>query len=315
MRKILFPIILVFLFSSLINAQEGEVTPEATENAILVSTEPIYSVEGDGVILNIYFNTLKQGRVGLLGLQGDNIQSATASMSLRTVDFFQIEGREGWWALLAIDMGQTIRLYDLTVMIEIDGWDEPQILLTRFNVVSGRFISQAVQLAPNNELLRLIEPEVEEAEFARIFEVANAITEIALWDENSFIPPSPNAELTSPFGASRLFNEELETVHTGWDFNAITGTPLLASATGEVVFAGALDIRGNYVLVNHGQGVYSGYAHMSVIYVTQGQQVSEGQVLGLVGSTGRSSSAHAHFETIVNGTWVDSADFVQMYLP
>lgn len=315
MRKILFSIILIFLFASLINAQDAEVTPEATENAVLISTEPVYSVEGDGVILDVYFNTLKQGRVGLLGLRGENIQSATASMSLSRVEFFQIEGREGWWALLAIDMGQTIRLYDLTVTIELDGWDEPQILLTRFNVVSGRFISQAVQLAPDDELLRLIEPEVEEMEFSRIFEVANAITENAFWGENSFIPPSPNAELTSPFGASRLFNEELETVHTGWDFNAITGTPLLATAAGEVVFAGGLDIRGNYVLVNHGQSVYSGYAHMSVVYVTQGQAVSEGQVLGLVGSTGRSSSAHAHFEMIVNGVWVDSVDFVQMYVP
>lgn len=314
MRKILLPIILVFLFASLIHAQEAEITPEATENTITVSTEPVYSVEGDGVILDVYFNTLQQGRVGLLGLRGEAIQSARATLSLRTMEFFQLEGREGWWTLLAINMGQAIRLYDLTITIELDGWDEPQILLTRFNVVNGRFISQAVQLAPDDELLRLIEPEVEEAEFARIFE-ATSITEEALWSENSFIAPSPNAELTSPFGASRLFNDELETVHTGWDFNAITGTPLLSLADGKVALAGAFDIRGNYVLVNHGQGVYSGYAHMSVVYVTQGQSVSEGQVLGLVGSTGRSSSAHAHFETIVNGVWVDSVDFVQMYIP
>ncbi len=313
MRKTLILLFCIILFTSVIYAQEA--TSEATEDAVVVSAEPVFSVEGDGVVLDLYFNTLRQGRAGLIGLRGENIESATATLSLNTVDFFQIEGREGWWAFVAIDMGQTVRLYDLTVTIIIEGQNEPQILLTRFNVASGGFISQPVQLAPDDELLRLIEPEVEEAEFARIFEAAGTITDTTLWSENSFVPPSPNAQLTSPFGASRIFNEELETVHTGWDFNAITGTPLLATADGEVALAGAFDIRGNYVLVNHGQGVYSGYAHMSVIYVTQGQTVSEGQVLGLVGSTGRSSSAHAHFEMIVNGVWVDSVDFVQMYVP
>jgi len=172
-----------------------------------------------------------------------------------------------------------------------------------------------VNLVPDDETLRLIQPEVEAAEFEVIFGIANQVTDEAYWGEDSFIPPSANAELTSPFGAARIFNEELQTVHTGWDFNAATGTPLLSTANGRVAFAGRLDIRGNYVLVDHGRGIYSGYAHMSVIYVTQGQEISEGQVLGLVGSTGRSSSAHAHFEMIANGVWVDSADFVSMYIP
>lgn len=314
MKKAFLFSILILLSSVRVMAQET--TPEATENPNTITIpEPNYSVEGDGVVLDVYFNSLRQGRAGLLGLRGEGITGGSATVSIKTVEFFQLEGRDGWWAIIALDMNQTIRQTDMTVTVELENQDDPQILLTRFNVITGGFISQEVNLIPDEATMRLLEPEVEAAEFEIIFGIATQVTEEALWGENSFIPPSATAELTSPFGASRVFNEELRTVHTGWDFNAATGTPLLSTAAGQVAFAGRLDIRGNYVLVNHGRGIYSGYAHMSVVYVTQGQNISEGQVLGLVGSTGRSSSAHAHFEMIANGVWVDSADFVSMYIP
>lgn len=315
MKKILLIIIPLFLFSTIIRAQDTETTPEVTEEAVsTVIVEPIYSVEGNGVILDVYFNTLKQGRAGLLGLRGASITSANASIFNDSIDFFEIDGRDGWWTFLSASMSQAIRQYDLPVTVMLDGETEAQILLTRFNIISGGFISQAVNLVPDDDLARLLDPEVEANEFARIFSTSDEISDEVYWGTNSFILPLAT-ELTSPFGASRIFNEELETIHTGWDFNAPTGLPLLATAGGRVAFAGTMDIRGNYVLINHGQGVYSGYAHMSVVYVTEGQEISEGQVLGLVGTTGRSSSAHAHFEMIVNGQWVDAIDFLQMYVP
>lgn len=314
MKNLLLITLLVTFFSITITAQEPENTPEATEDSpIMVSSEPIYSVEGDGVILDVYFNTLKQGRAGLLGLRGEDITSASTSIFANNIGFFQIDERDGWWAIFSADMGQAIRQYDLAVTITLEGQRDPQVLLTRFNLISGGFIGQAVNLVPDDELSRLLDPEVEANEFEQIFSAADTDTGV-FWNENSFIAPL-NAELSSPFGAARIFNEEFQTIHTGWDFNAPTGIPLLATASGVVALAEPLDIRGNYVLVNHGQGIYSGYAHMSVIYVTQGQEVTEGQVLGLVGTTGRSSSAHAHFEMIVNGHWVDAVDFVQMYIP
>jgi len=183
------------------------------------------------------------------------------------------------------------------------------------DVSSGGFIQQDVNIVVEDERLAiLLDPEVEAAELAQIFELAAPITPETLWDEQGFSPPI-NAELTSPFGAVRVFNGTFNSIHTGWDFQATIGQPLSASAAGRVVFAGMLPIRGNYVLIDHGRGIYSGYAHMSILYVTQGQRVSAGQIVGMVGSTGRSSSAHAHIEFIVNGEWVDAADFIRMYIP
>ena len=89
----------------------------------------------------------------------------------------------------------------------------------------------------------------------------------------------------------------------------------MAIASGTVAFAGQLDIRGNYILIDHGWGVYSGYAHFSQINVAQGQTIARGQLLGLSGNTGRSNGPHLHWEISVQGEWVDGDAFIHMWLP
>ncbi|QYU68492.1 M23 family metallopeptidase [Leptolyngbya sp. 15MV] len=73
--------------------------------------------------------------------------------------------------------------------------------------------------------------------------------------------------------------------------------------------------RGNYVLIDHGYGIYSGYAHLGTMHVTRGQDVTRNQVLGTVGDTGRVSGPHFHWEMAVNGNWVDSVQFIQLWMP
>jgi murein DD-endopeptidase MepM/ murein hydrolase activator NlpD len=76
-----------------------------------------------------------------------------------------------------------------------------------------------------------------------------------------------------------------------------------------------MDIRGNFVAVDHGYGIYSTYSHLSMIHVTRGQQVVKGQIIGLTGDTGRSSGPHFHWEMAVNGEFVDSVQFTETWLP
>ncbi|MGB1286631.1 MAG: M23 family metallopeptidase, partial [Aggregatilineales bacterium] len=180
------------------------------------------------------------------------------------------------------------------------------------NIESGGFQTQDVLLF--GEQSELVNSEIEANELAQIFSIAMPSDDTPLWIDNGFAAPL-QGELSSPFGLDRTFNGFLRTRHTGWDINVGTGMPVYASASGEVVFARQLPIRGDYVLIHHGAGVYSGYAHFSVIHVTQGQTVVAGQLIGQVGTSGRSSSAHAHFEFIVDGEWVDPVDFIQMPLP
>jgi murein DD-endopeptidase MepM/ murein hydrolase activator NlpD len=94
-------------------------------------------------------------------------------------------------------------------------------------------------------------------------------------------------------------------LHEGIDISASTGTSIWAAAAGTVIYAGWLGGYGNLVVVDHGNGLSTAYAHASAILVGVNQTVSQGETLSLVGSTGNSSGPHLHFEVRVNGVAVD----------
>jgi len=94
-------------------------------------------------------------------------------------------------------------------------------------------------------------------------------------------------------------------MHEGIDITASSGTPNWAAAAGTIIHAGWLGGYGNLVVVDHGNGLATAYAHASVILVGVGQRVSQGETVSLVGSTGNSSGPHLHFEVRVNGVAVD----------
>ncbi len=110
--------------------------------------------------------------------------------------------------------------------------------------------------------------------------------------------------VTSPFGYrwGRL--------HAGIDIGVPYGTPIHAAAAGTVVLAGWTGGYGNYTCIDHGGGLATCYAHQSSYAVSPGAQVSQGQVIGYVGSTGHSFGAHLHFEVRINGTPVDPLGYL-----
>jgi|ADGO01.1.fsa_nt_gi Membrane proteins related to metalloendopeptidases len=96
-------------------------------------------------------------------------------------------------------------------------------------------------------------------------------------------------------------------MHKGSDFGAPTGTPIQAAGDGVVEVAGWNGGYGQYVRIKHANGYATAYAHMSRIAVKPGQRVRQGQVIGNVGTTGRSTGPHLHYEVIVNGKQVNPA--------
>lgn len=110
--------------------------------------------------------------------------------------------------------------------------------------------------------------------------------------------------VTSPFGP------RWGRMHTGIDIGAAMGSPVVAAAAGTVIVAGWADGYGNTVVVDHGGGMATLSGHQSQIDVTVGQSVTAGQQLGLVGSTGRSTGPHLHFEVRSNGTPVDPLGYL-----
>lgn len=116
--------------------------------------------------------------------------------------------------------------------------------------------------------------------------------------------------ITSPFGWRRNpFGGGME-MHPGLDIAAPMGTTVTAAASGTVISAGWYGGYGNYILIDEGGGMATGYGHLSQIFVAAGQQVQRGQAIGAVGSTGASTGPHLHFEVRINGKPTDPAAYL-----
>lgn len=183
-------------------------------------------------------------------------------------------------------------------------------------VTAGDYLSEDIPLNDPSTL----DPAVTEAEFQNIFALTTPATPTRYWN-TVFNSPAvdPNC-FTSRYGTRRIYrviNSEIEVpgFHTGLDFCGGEGLQIFAPAPGRVVFAAPLTVRGNATLIDHGWGVYSGVWHQSQILVNVGDTVEQGQVIGIVGGTGRVTGAHLHWEVWVNGVQVNPLDWLNQAYP
>lgn len=169
-----------------------------------------------------------------------------------------------------------------------------------------------------------IDPAVTKPEDAQWSALTAPATPERIW-EGIFRLPSPlpqdycvetNDCWSSRFGNRRSYNgSAYEYFHTGLDVVGGMGSEIFAPAAGVVIFAGPLTVRGNATMIDHGWGVYTGYMHQSEIMVKVGDRVEAGQLIGLVGGTGRVEGPHLHWEVWVGGVQVDPLDWLQQAYP
>lgn len=124
-------------------------------------------------------------------------------------------------------------------------------------------------------------------------------------------PVIGEVEFTSGFGVRSDPFLGRPAMHTGLDFRAATGDPVRATANGKVASSGWMGGYGRMVEIDHGNGLSTRYGHMSEISVKVGEQIKIGQVIGAVGSTGRSTGPHLHYETRIDGDAVDPQKFLR----
>jgi murein DD-endopeptidase MepM/ murein hydrolase activator NlpD len=165
-----------------------------------------------------------------------------------------------------------------------------------------------------------LDPAVTESESQNIISLTTPFTSTRYWN-GVFSSPAvdPNC-FTSRYGTRRTYrviNSDIEVpgFHTGLDFCGGEGLQIFAPAPGKVVFAAPLTVRGNATVIDHGWGVYSGFWHQSQIQVNVGDMVEQGQVIGIVGGTGRVTGAHLHWELWVNGVQVNPLDWLTEAYP
>ncbi len=127
---------------------------------------------------------------------------------------------------------------------------------------------------------------------------------------NHFIRPA-EGRLSSRYGSRRKYNDkDFSSYHKGIDIANVLGTPVKASNTGRVSLAESMKSNGKIILINHGHGITTIYGHLNSIKVKEGQWVKQGQIIGLIGSTGISSGPHLHFGISVDNVRVDPEQWI-----
>ena len=125
----------------------------------------------------------------------------------------------------------------------------------------------------------------------------------------AMVQPTPGTRSAS-FGLRRYFNKQARNPHNGMDIAAAEGTPVIAAAAGRVIDAGDYFFPGRTLVLDHGSGLLSLYAHLSAIDARAGQNVAAGSPIAKVGATGRVTGPHLHFSVYLNTTAVDPALFL-----
>jgi murein DD-endopeptidase MepM/ murein hydrolase activator NlpD len=256
---------------------------------------------------------LKQGGTEVIRAQAKEGVTLSGMLVDKPLHFFQSNGEQvalqGVHALL--EPGVYPLLMEATLPEGSTQAFEQMVLVT-----TGNYLSEDIPLNDPSTL----DPAVTEPELQNIVALTSPFSSSRYWD-GTFASPAvdPNC-FTSRYGTRRLYkviNSDIEVpgFHTGLDFCGGEGLQIFAPAPGKVVFAAPLTVRGNATIIDHGWGVYSGFWHQSQIYVQVGDTVETGQVIGLVGGTGRATGAHLHWEVWVNGVQVNPLNWLNEAYP
>jgi hypothetical protein len=218
----------------------------------------------------------------------------------RDIAAIRIDART-WRALVGIDLATGSGPADTTAVAETASGEVTKSY--PITILPKRFPTRRLTVDP-----RLVEPPVSELpriqrETARTNAIYASPAPLALWS-GPFVRPVADPA-NSRFGSRSIFNGTRSSPHTGADFLSGAGTPIKAPNAGRVRLAENLYFSGNTVIVDHGLGLFSLFAHLSAFQVHEGDEVITGQVLGLVGATGRVTGPHLHWAMRATGARID----------
>jgi murein DD-endopeptidase MepM/ murein hydrolase activator NlpD len=225
---------------------------------------------------------------------------------------------KSWYALGGVSLETAPGTYPLELAGETVAGKLPSQKVSfsrKFVVAKGRYPKIQVKLSVES---KFTEPSPEQQKQIQEGQeikkdYLSRVTPEREWS-GKFAEPA-TATISDVFGSQRIFNGKTSSPHLGLDFRVPSGTPVEAMNEGTVLLARPLYFEGNFVVLDHGQGLLTLYLHLSEFKVKEGDHVKRGQVIGLSGGTGRATGPHLHVAFRWQGTYLDPAKLMQLALP
>ena len=255
---------------------------------------------------------LVQGKAVVIHLEGSAGLTVSGSWLEKPFEFLS-PGDGSYYAIQGVHAMTEPGLYPLVIQGTLATGGEFTFSQAVFIRSGGYPMDPVLVVSPET-----VDPAVTRPEDAQWTNLAQPVTLQKQWQDLFKAPvPKEFAECwPSQFGNRRSYNgSAYNFFHTGLDFCGGVGTEIYAPAAGTVVFAGPLTVRGNATMIDHGWGIYTGYMHQSEIKVSVGDKVEVGQLIGLVGNTGRVTGPHLHFEIWAGGVQIDPMDWLEQEFP
>jgi murein DD-endopeptidase MepM/ murein hydrolase activator NlpD len=262
--------------------------------------------------LTIVSRAVQRGELLLIAVEDNSAKlPPTARLRGRALEFFPAASTGTWLSFVGVDLDDSTGPAKLSAVLR-DARGRPHAQVEELTIGAGTFPTEELKVAQKYVTPQKTDGERAEAEAATLHELFVHGEEKRLF-EGSFVSPIPGAA-TARFGERRVFNGQPRAPHSGMDLRAKKGTPVRAPAAGRVVLAGPLYFSGNTIVLDHGLGLTTLYAHLSKMRVKKDDLVKKGQIIGLVGATGRVTGPHLHWGLKFHEARVDPYSLVALDL-
>ncbi|HUT51938.1 MAG TPA: M23 family metallopeptidase [bacterium] len=254
---------------------------------------------------------IAQGQAFLVRIDdpGRVLASARARWDEQVIPCLPGTERQKWIGIGGVGKDQKPGSYTLSLTVETTAGKRIKSQKS-FTVVKTEF--PATQLSVDPRMVK-VPPDLQKkvkADHKAFAAVWASPAYARLWD-GPFLRPVAG-RITAPYGERRVYNNQLNGQHGGVDLAGPVGEPVLASASGKVVLVHESYLEGNTIVLDHGGGLFTYYCHLSAFKVETGQMVKAGDVIALVGQTGRVTGPHLHFGVRVQGVKVDGMSLLDL---
>jgi murein DD-endopeptidase MepM/ murein hydrolase activator NlpD len=262
-----------------------------------------------GVKVTATPSSLRQGDTGVLVVTGvPDAKLIEGSVGDRSLIFFPYA--DGYAALIGVDLAALAGQAPWRVGW-VDGTGNPRKAAGTLRIKSRKFPVQKLSLPGIMVDLDRATEQRADKEAAQLNTLYSMVSGERLWSGH-FTRPVTSTGPGEGFGARRIINGKPRSPHSGLDYSAPTGTPVVAANRGRVALVGDFFFGGRTVAVDHGQGLYTLYMHLDRVQVVEGVLVERGETIGTVGSTGRATGPHLHWGAQLRRARVDPAGLLAL---